>query len=55
MEKLGTKAVIIIQQDEFTPAGRKAILEIQKLMKLECFSEKDLLVNITKHVLILFG
>jgi DNA-directed RNA polymerase I, II, and III subunit RPABC1 len=43
---------ILIYQKSLTPSANKVISEMQPKYLLEPFSESDLLVNITHHVLV---
>jgi DNA-directed RNA polymerase I, II, and III subunit RPABC1 len=45
------KAVLVYQKS-MTPSANKVILEMQPKYQIEMFQEAELLVNITKHVLV---
>jgi DNA-directed RNA polymerase I, II, and III subunit RPABC1 len=43
---------ILIYQKNLTPSAQKVVMEMQPKYYLELFQEQELLVNITKHVLV---
>jgi DNA-directed RNA polymerase I, II, and III subunit RPABC1 len=48
----GHRAGIIVSHVAVTPTARKTLAAMESLVRVECFLEEDLLINITKHELV---
>jgi len=48
----GVARAIIVLQGPMTPSANKAVGEMEPAVRLELFLENELLINITKHVLV---
>ena len=48
----GHRAAIIVSHVAVTPSARKTLAAMESLLRVECFLEEDLLINITKHELV---
>lgn len=48
----GVSRAIIVLQGPMTPSANKAVGEMEPAVRLELFLENELLINITKHVLV---
>eukprot|EP00878_Enallax_costatus_P002337 GHUV01002513.1.p1 GENE.GHUV01002513.1~~GHUV01002513.1.p1 ORF type:complete len:203 (+),score=55.42 GHUV01002513.1:403-1011(+) len=52
MQSEQVKRAIMVQQAQLTPFAKGVVAEISGRMTIESFTESELLVNITKHILV---
>ncbi|KRX79666.1 DNA-directed RNA polymerases I, II, and III subunit RPABC1 [Trichinella sp. T6] len=52
LEAHNLNRIVLVLQEEMTPAGKKLALEVSKKFKIETFFESELMQNITKHELV---